>query len=176
MLRKPQQCMYAQCFSLSKPGRTCWSLTSQLDTVMIEEPSVNSLTTVGYLLGVFFRLWISFLVLISTSASSYIALETWATASLTQSLWVHDPLISELSMVRALWPASAPPDWMLPTSPEMVPLQGEGSGSWACLCQQGEKWSSQCRPRLFYSKPRQLPCTRHPMLKPAHLPLSHLFC
>ena len=31
---------------------------------------VNSLTTVGYLLGVFFRLWICFLVRISTSAWS----------------------------------------------------------------------------------------------------------
>ena len=25
-------------------------------------------------------------------------------------------------MVRALWPASAPPDWMLPASPKMMPL------------------------------------------------------
>jgi len=31
---------------------------------------INSLTTVGYLLRVFFRLWISFLVRISTSAWS----------------------------------------------------------------------------------------------------------
>ena len=32
--------------------------------------AVNSLTTAGYLLGVFFRLWIPFLVRISTSAWS----------------------------------------------------------------------------------------------------------
>ena len=36
--------------------------------------------------------------------------------------------------------------------------------------------SSQCRPRLFYSQPRQLSCARHPALKPTHLPLSYLFC
>ena len=174
MLRKPQQCMYAQCFSLSKPGRTCWSLTSQLDTVMIEEPSVNSLTTVGYLLGVFFRLWISFLVLISTSASSYIALETWTTASLTQSLWVHDPLISELSMVRALWPASAPPDWMLPTSPEMVPLQGE----WFLSLFVPTRWEMvQPVPTKAFLQPAKAAamCTAA-RGEPTHLPLSHLFC
>ena len=34
------------------------------------EESFNSLTTVGYLLGVFFKLWIPFLVRISTSARS----------------------------------------------------------------------------------------------------------
>ena len=29
---------------------------------------------------------------------------------------------------------------------------------------------------FFYSQPRQLPCARHSVLKPAHLLLSHLFC
>ena len=35
-----------------------------------QQSTVNSLTTVGYLLGVFFRPWIPFLVCISTSAWS----------------------------------------------------------------------------------------------------------
>ena len=33
----------------------------------------------------------------------------------------------------------------------------------------------QCRPRLFYSQGRQLPCARHPVLKPTHLRLLHFF-
>ena len=44
---------------------------------------INSLTTVGYLLGVFFRLWIHFLVCISTSA--------WSQHRKLESLRVHDP-------------------------------------------------------------------------------------
>jgi len=38
-----------------------------------------------------------------------------------------------------------------------------------CLCQIGEKWPGQCKPELFYSQPRHLPCPRLPVLKPAHL-------
>ena len=79
-----------------------------------------------------------FLWSICTSGWSYVALETWGKASLTHSLgsrpW-SDPLISEISMVRALQPANAlASHWKWPTVPEMPPLQGEGSGSWACLC------------------------------------------
>ena len=51
---------------------------------------INSLTTIGYLLGVFFRLWIPFLDPYFDFCLE-LALETWAKASLTQSLWVHDP-------------------------------------------------------------------------------------
>ena len=41
----------------------------------------------------------------------------------------------------------------------------------APICaKKGEKWSSQCQPRLFYIHPRQLPCARHVMIMPAHLP------
>ena len=105
----------------------------------------NSLTTVGYLLVVFFRIWIPSLVCISTSAWSYVPLETWAKASLTFLLWVHQlrPLISELSMVRALQPANSPPDWTLPTDLVMVPLyKGRGVVS-APICT--KKVSSQCQ-------------------------------
>ena len=51
----------------------------------------NSLNTVGYLLGVygyFFGPYLDFCL--------ELALETWAKASLTQSLWVHDPNHSHL--------------------------------------------------------------------------------
>ena len=44
------------------------------------------------------------------------------------------------------------------------------------LCPFVSKWPSQCQPRLFYSQPSQQPCAQHPVLKPAHLPLSHHFC
>ena len=41
----------------------------------------------------------------------------------------------------------------------------------APICaKKGEKWSSQCQPRLFYIHPRQLPCAQHVMIMPAHLP------
>jgi len=52
------------------------------------------------------------------------ALETSAKASLAQSLRVQ----ALTSMVRALWPASAPADWKLSTDSEMVwgiPTRGE---------------------------------------------------
>ena len=57
------------------------------------------------------------------------------------------------------------------------------------------KHTSQCQPRLFYGQPSQrngqvsadqgfsttsqgscYVCARYPLLKPAHLPLSHFFC
>ena len=47
---------------------------------------LNSLTIVSYLLGVFFMLWIPFFHFCLESA-----LETWAKASWTPSLRVHDP-------------------------------------------------------------------------------------
>ena len=39
-----------------------------------------------------------------------------------------------------------------------------------------EKWSSQCRPRPFYSHPRQPSCAWCVVTMPAHLPLSHPSC
>jgi len=49
MLRKATKVhVYVQCFSLfSKPGRTSWSLTPQLDTVIIEVSSVKGLSLRG---------------------------------------------------------------------------------------------------------------------------------
>ena len=51
--------------------------------------------------------------------------------------WLY-PLISELSMqVRPLQPANAPPDQNVAaygTVPEILPLQGERSGFYTCLC------------------------------------------
>ena len=59
--------------------------------------------------------------------------------------------------------------WMLLPSP----YKGRGVVSMpVCVKKKGEKWPSQCRPRLFYSQPRQLPCAQHVMTMPAHLPLS----
>ena len=84
-------------------------------------------------------------------------------------------LISELTIVRALQPVNASSNWKLPTVPEMEPLKKQRSLFYTRLCQKGEKWPSQFWPRLFYSQPNQLPCAHHPLLKHAHLPLSHLF-
>ena len=67
-------------------------------------------------------------------------------------LWPH-PLTSKCSIVRALWPESAPPDlasnlvwpgykdtpdWKVPTMPEMEHLQHERGVSYVCLCRKGE--------------------------------------
>ena len=120
----------------------------------------NSLTTVGYLLGVFFRLWIPLWVHVSTSAwSQHWKLELksfFDTISL--GLWPQPhPLISKLSMVRAVRPAHA--HWMLPTSPEMMPLQGEGNGSWAfCANKVGNSPASADQ---GFSKARQGSCHVH---------------
>ena len=116
-----------------KPHATCWC--NKLKITCMNKIALT-LFMVGYLMGVSFRLWTHFLVCISTSAWSY----HWNLE--LKLLWLNlfglwpqpHPLISELSMVRALRPAHAPPDWMLPTSSEKVLLQGEGSASWACLC------------------------------------------
>ena len=58
---------------------------------MYGDRHVNSLTTIGYLLGVFFGLWIPFLVRISTSAWNQHWKLDLIKASLTPSLRVHDP-------------------------------------------------------------------------------------
>ena len=78
-------------------------------------------------------------------------------------------------MVRALWPVNASPDWKLPTVSEMEPLMRQRSLIYAPLCQEGEKWPSWCRPRLFYSQPRQLPCARHPCWNPPTSPYPTFF-
>ena len=64
---------------------------------------------VGHSSQVFCRLWIS-----SLTSISAIALEIWDKASLSHSLGVHNfhhtltnPLISKLSMVKAVWPVNA---------------------------------------------------------------------
>ena len=118
-----------------------------------------------------------------------LALETWAKASLTQSLWLHDPnhthslasfQRSRLSNQRVLhlteyclqvqkWcPYKGRGVYPEPVCANMV-RNGPASAD------QGFSTASQCschvhgtpsRPRLFYSQPMQLPCARHPELKP----------
>ena len=51
----------------SLAGQLLLNFSLQISTLL---PTLNSFTTVGYLLGVFYRLWIPFLVRISTSAWS----------------------------------------------------------------------------------------------------------
>ena len=75
---------------LKTKSKFTWPTTFQLLTPNFDTPTLNSLTTVGYLLGVFFRLWIPFFGLYFDFCLE-LALETWAKVSLTQSLWVHDP-------------------------------------------------------------------------------------
>ena len=66
--------------------------------VLLDGNMLNSLTTVGYLLEVFSKLWIPSLFPLLLGAN---------TGNLSQSFFdtfsvVHNPLISELSMVRTL--------------------------------------------------------------------------
>ena len=73
----------------------------------------NSLTTIGYLLEVFIRLWIPSMHGLYIHFCLEIVLETWLKALLTFSVgsWpCAHPLISERSIVRALQPENAPPD------------------------------------------------------------------
>ena len=62
---------------------------------------LNFLTTVGYLLGVFFRLWDTFFGPYFHFCLE-LALETWAKVSLSNSLWVYD-LNHTHSLVSFQW-------------------------------------------------------------------------
>ena len=93
-----------------------------------------------------------------------LALKTWAKASLTQSLWVHEPNHTH-SLVSFQW-SGLSDQWALhltecclQVQKWYVPLQGEGRGSGACLCQQNEKWSSQCRPTFLQPAKAAAMCT-----------------
>ena len=48
------------------------------------------------------------------------------------------PLISEFTMVKALWPVNASLDWKLPIVPEMEPLNRQRRLIYARLCRKGE--------------------------------------
>ena len=82
---------------------------------------------------------------------------------------VH-PLITECSIVRALCPRNAPPDWKEPKKPEMEPLQGERIVFYAHLHKKAEEWAIQRWPGHFYSQLQQPPCTVSQSGAPTHLP------
>ena len=92
----------------------------------ISSGCLNSLTTLGYFVEVYFRLWIPSFVHISTFAWSYIALEIWAKASLTHSLWAHDPNHTH-SLASFQWSNSECSAWlkMAYRSGSGVPTRGE---------------------------------------------------
>ena len=71
----------------------------------------NSLTTIGYLLEVFIRLWKPSLVRISTSAwSQHRNLSQSFTDTFSAGSWpLPHQLINDHSIVRALWPENAFP-------------------------------------------------------------------
>ena len=103
-----------------------------------------------------------------------LALKTWAKTSWRHSLRVHD-LDHTHSLASVQLSGLSNQLTLLPTEnclqyQKWCPIQGEGSGFYARLCQQGEKWSGQCWPRPFYSQPRQLLCARHPCWNPPTSP------
>ena len=98
-------------------------------------------------------------------------LEPWGFSSILLGVRLH-PLISKLTMVRAFQSANASPDWKWSTRPEIEPLLEQKGGLYTHLC--FKKWLSQCRPKPFYSQPRQLPCTWHVVNRSAHCPLPDL--
>ena len=71
--------------------------------------------------------------------------------------WSH-PLITERSIVRALQPENAPPDWKLPKNPEVESLQGERTVFYARLYKKAER-AIQCWLGVFYSQLQQPRCT-----------------
>ena len=144
---------------------------------------VKELTTVSYLLGVFFRLWIPFLVRISylvrISTSNQRALQLTESCLQIQK-WcpykargvVPEPVCA--NKVRN-GPATAnqgsslasqgschvhgTPGWTHPPPPIPPFLL----------------WSSHCRPRLFSSQPRQLPCAWQSGVNPPTSPYPAFF-
>ena len=85
-------------------------------------------------LEVVLRLLIPCMICISTSANSTVNFSHQA----SQDLWpLPRPLISELTMVRALRPVNASPDWKLSTVPEMESLKRQKSPIYSRLCQKG---------------------------------------
>jgi len=106
-----------------------------------------------------------------------LALETSAKCSSIKSLRVHD--LHHAHILASLQWSGPSDQWMLLSQLKTAYTARNGAPKkliYACLCQEAEKWPSRCRPTLFYSQPRQLPCAQHPVLKPAHLHLSHLLC
>ena len=97
----------------------------------------NSLTTIGYLLEVFIKLWIylpwSIFSLLLGASTRNLSQGFFDTFSVSSRPWTH-PLINERSIVRALRPENAPLDYTLPKLPEMESLQGEGSVFYTHLC------------------------------------------
>ena len=60
----------------------------------------------------------------------------WAVSSLQGSWPLPCPLISKLTMVRALRPVNTSPDWKLPTLPEMEPLNKNRKATFCTLFNQ----------------------------------------
>ena len=113
-----------------------------LQTIVNTWQQFNSYTEFHYLL----RLWaISSLLL-------------WASMHWKLQLSIHQvfqgswslphPLISELTMVRALQPVNASPDWNLPTVPEMEPLK-----SYLCLFVSKRREMAQPVPTKAFLQP-----------------------
>ena len=98
-----------------------------------------------------------------------------AKCSSIKSLRVHD-ICHVYSLASLQW--SGPSDqWMLlPTQSclqcqKMSPQRGRRALS-TPVCVKKEKWPSQCRPRVFCSQPRQLPCAWHRAETRQPLPFS----
>ena len=79
-----------------------------------------------------------------------LALETWAKAALTQSFWVHDPNHTHYKSRNGAPTKGGVPETVCANKVRNGPASADQSFSTAS---QG-----------------------FPMLKPTHLPLSHLFC
>ena len=83
------------------------------------------------------------------------------------------PLISELTVVRALRPANASSDY---NARNGAPTNAEEQ--FLCSAEFVLKRREMAQPgptRATYSQPRQPPCVWHIMTMPTHLPLFHLF-
>ena len=73
-------------------------------------------------------------------------------------------------MVRGLWPANAPPDWKLPTAPEMVHLQKDRVVSMPVCATKVRS----CPASANQGHSTASWHSHYAMLKPTHLYLSHL--
>ena len=129
-----------------------WGTEWLLNTSRVD---FNSLTTSWkFFLGYGYLLWSVFPLLLGAS-----------TGNLSQSFF--DTFFGGFITLTTPSECSSLPKTAY-SSRNGAPTRGE-KWFYVFLCQQGEKWFSQCRPRPFYSQPWQPPCTRHVLNIPAHL-------
>ena len=148
-------------------------LNSRLNTQWASQSSLqhNPSIIIGYLLEVFFRLCILHFCL-------QLVLETWAKASLTHSLWIHDP--NHTHSIASFQGSRLSDQQMLCLTKNFLPIwkwwphKGRGVVAPPICAKNVRNGPSGADQGWSTFQPRQLPYARLVLNIPAYQPLSHL--